>query len=186
LALRAHLVGLTPVGIEIKKIARVLDYLETQPFVDKNRFAFYGLSYGGFTALWTGAAEPRFKAVICSGHFNDWNLKTTDLTEGTSFLFHKDTFDMFNFDILNKFNHSTLAALVAPRAFMVEIGSRDGVVMEPRRFVDVELARVTELYAKLGIPDKGRIARFDGPHKIDGSEAYPFLEKMLNWKPPRR
>ena len=93
---------------------------------------------------------------------------------------------MFNFDILNKFNHSTLAALVAPRAFMVEIGSRDGVVMEPRRFVDVEVARVTELYAKLGIPDKGRIARFDGPHKIDGSEAYPFLEKMLDWKPPRR
>ena len=81
LALRAHLVGLTPVGIEIKKIARVLDYLETQPFVDKDRFAFYGLSYGGFTALWTGAAEPRFKAVICSGHFNDWNLKTTDLTK---------------------------------------------------------------------------------------------------------
>jgi hypothetical protein len=178
-------VGLTPVGIEIKKAARVLDYLETLPFVDKDRFAFYGLSYGGFTALWTGPAEPRFKVVICSGYFNDWNLKTTDLTEGTSFLFYKDTFDMFNFDILNKFNHSGLAALVPPRAFMVEIGSRDGIVMEPRRFVDLELARVTELYAKLGIPEKGRIARFDGPHKIDGAEAYPFLDEMLNWTPPR-
>jgi cephalosporin-C deacetylase-like acetyl esterase len=182
---RGHLVGLTPVGIEIKKAACVLDYLETLPFVDKDRFAFYGLSYGGFTALWTGPAEPRFKVVICSGYFNDWNLKTTDLTEGTSFLFYKDTFDMFNFDILNKFNHSGLAALVPPRAFMVEIGSRDGIVMEPRRFVDLELARVTELYAKLGIPEKGRIARFDGPHKIDGAEAHPFLDEMLNWTPPR-
>jgi len=33
------------------KAGRVLDYLETLPFVDKDRFAFYGLSYGGFTAL---------------------------------------------------------------------------------------------------------------------------------------
>lgn len=180
---RAHLVGLTPVGIEIKKTSRVLDYLETLPFADKERFAFYGLSYGGFTALWTGPVEPRFKAVVCSGYFNDWNLKTTDLTEGTSFLFYKDVFDMFNFDILHKFNHSDLASLVPPRAFMIEIGSRDGIEIEPRRFVDAELARVTELYSKLGIPKKGRIARFDGPHKIDGGEAYPFLDEMLNWKP---
>ena len=48
-----------------------------------------------------------------------------------------------------------------------------------------ELARVTELYRKLGIPEKGRVARFDGPHKVDGSEAYPFLDQMLNWTPPR-
>lgn len=180
---RSHLVGLTPVGMEIQKAGRVLDYLETLPFVDKERFAFYGLSYGGFTAIWTGPAEPRFKAVVCSGYFNDWNIKTTDLTQGTSFLFYKDTFDMFNFDILNKFNHSDLASLVAPRAFMIEIGSRDGIVIEPRRFVDAELARVTDLYRKLGIPEKGRVARFDGPHKVDGAEAYRFLDEMLNWTP---
>jgi hypothetical protein len=152
---------------------------------NKDRFAFYGLSYGGLTALWTGPAEPRFKAVVCSGHFNDWNLKTTDLTEGTSFLFYKDTFDMFNFDILHKFNHSGLASLTAPRAFMIEIGSTDGIEMEPRRFVDAEMERVTGLYRELGIPEKGRIARFDGPHRIDGAEAIPFLDKMLGWTPPR-
>ena len=182
---RSHLVGLTPVGMEIQKAGRVLDYLETLPFVDKDRFAFYGLSYGGFTAIWTGPAVPRFKAVVCSGYFNDWNLKTTDLTQGTSFLFYKDTFDMFNFDVLNKFNHSDLASLVAPRAFMIEIGSRDGIVIEPRRFVDAELARVTDVYRKLGIPEKGRVARFDGPHKVDGAEAYRFLDEMLNWTPLR-
>jgi dienelactone hydrolase len=182
---RAHLVGLTPVGVEIKKISRVLDFLETLPFVDKDRFGFYGLSYGGFTGLWLGPVETRFKVVICSGHFNDWNSKTTDPTEGTSFLFYKDTFDMFNFDLLHKFNHSDIAALMPPRAFMVEIGSADGVVMEPRRFVDMELARVTDLYRKLGIPGKGRVARFHGPHKVHGAEAYPFLDEMLNWKAPR-
>lgn len=180
---RSHLVGLTPVGLEIRKAGRVLDYLETLPFVDKQRFAFYGLSYGGFTALWTGPAEPRFKAVICSGHFNDWNFKITDLTEGTSFLFYKDTFDMFNFGILNRFNHSVLASLTAPRAFLIETGSTDGIHVEPRRFVDAEMARVTQLYQRLRIPERGRIARFDGPHKIDGTEAIPFLDRMLDWTP---
>jgi dienelactone hydrolase len=182
---RSHVMGLTPVGIEIRKAGRVLDYLETLPFVDKDRFAFYGLSYGGFTALWTGPAELRFKAVVCSGHFNDWNVKTSDLTEGTSFLFYKETLDMFNFGILHKFNHSDLASLTAPRAFMIEIGSKDGIEVEPRRYVDAEMDRVTSLYRKLGIPRKGRIARFDGPHRIDGSEAIPFLDEMLHWTPPR-
>jgi len=182
---RAHLVGLTPVGMEIRKAARVLDFLETLPYVDKDRFAFYGLSYGGFTALWTGAGEQRFKAVVCSGYFNDWNIKTTDLTEGTSFLFYKDTFDMFNFGMLDKFNHSDLAMLTAPRAFMIEIGVRDGIVVEPRRFVEAELARVMDVYRKLGIAEKGRVARFDGPHRVDGVEAFPFIDRMLGWKGAR-
>jgi len=83
------------------------------------------------------------------------------------------------------FNHSDLASLVPPRAFLIEIGSRDAIEIEPRRFVDAELARVTELYRQLGIPQKGRVARFDSPHKVDGAEAYPFLDEMLNWTPPR-
>ncbi|MCC6585829.1 MAG: acetylxylan esterase [Bryobacterales bacterium] len=176
---RAHLIGLTPVGIEIKKASRIVDFLETLDFVDEQRIGYYGLSYGGYMALWTGPAEPRLKVVISSGHFNDWNMKMVDPTQGTSFLFHKDTFDMNNFDILHNFNHSDLAALTAPRAFMVEIGSRDGVVIDPRRFVDIELARVTDLYRQLGIPNKGRVARFAGPHKIDGAEAYSFLDVIL-------
>jgi len=37
---RSHLLGLTPVGLELKKFSRVLDFLETLPFVDKDRCAF--------------------------------------------------------------------------------------------------------------------------------------------------
>ncbi|HUQ93016.1 MAG TPA: dienelactone hydrolase family protein [Bryobacteraceae bacterium] len=180
---RAHLLGLTPVGMELRKFGRVLDYLSTLDFVDKDRFAFYGLSYGGYTALWIAPGEPRFKVVISSGHFNDWNLKTSDLTEGTSFLFHADHFDMFNFGLLKTFNHSDLAMLCAPRPYMIEVGDKDGIVMSPRRFVDVEMTRVEELYRKLGIPERGRVARFNGPHRIDGTEAYPFLDRWLNWQP---
>src|SRR5262249_2584757 len=78
---RAYLVRLTVVGLEIKKVGRVLDFLSTLPFVDKDRFAFTASHTAGIRRC--GPAEPRFKVVICSGHFNDWDLKTTDLSEGT-------------------------------------------------------------------------------------------------------
>ncbi|HZT33225.1 MAG TPA: prolyl oligopeptidase family serine peptidase [Bryobacteraceae bacterium] len=185
LARHAHLLGEIPLGLEVKKFGRVLDYLSTLPFIDPNRFAFYGLSYGGYTALWTGPAEPRFRVIICSGHFNDWDLKTTDLTEGTSFLFYKESFDQFNFDLLRAFNHSDLATLVAPRPFMVEIGDQDGVVMRPRRFVDLEIQRVLDLYRRLGIPERAGVAAFHGPHMVDGAETFPFLDRWLHWTPAR-
>jgi dienelactone hydrolase len=180
---RAQVLGKSTVGIEVRKFGRLLDYFSTLPFVDADRFAFYGLSYGGFTALWAGPAEPRFKVVISSGHFNDWNVKTTDITQGTSFLFYPAVLDMFSFNLLRRFNHSEVAMLVAPRPFMIEAGARDGVIIAPRRFAELEMGRVGELYRSLGIPERARIARFDGPHRIDGTEAYAFLDRWLNWTP---
>lgn len=180
---RAHILGKSPIGIEVRKFSRMLDYFSTLPFVDSDRFGFYGLSYGGYTALWTGPAEPRFKVVISSGHFNDWNVKTTDLTQGTSFLFYPSVLDMFSFDMLRQFNHSEIAMLIAPRAFMIEAGARDGVIVAPRRFANEEMSRVEDLYRALGIPEKGRVARFDGPHMVNGTESFPFLDRWLGWSP---
>jgi len=182
---RCHWVGMIPAGMDARKFGRVVDYLETLPYVDKARIAFYGLSYGGYTALWTGPAETRFRAVISSGHFNDWAVKTTDLTQGTAFPHYFNVLDQYNFGMLNGFNHSDLASLIAPRAFMVEMGDRDGVIVEPRSLVEREIARTLEIYRRLGIPRLGRVARFDGPHKIDGREAYPFLDEVLEWRPNR-
>jgi len=94
---RSHLLGLTPVGLELKKFSRVLDFLETLPFVDKDRCAFYGFSHGGYTAIRIGPGEPRFKVVIDSGNFNDTTSKYTDLTMGTSFLFDRDGLEQYHF-----------------------------------------------------------------------------------------
>lgn len=180
-ARRSLLLGLTPVGMELQKFGRVLDYLSTLDFVDTSRFAFYGLSYGGYTALWTGGGEPRFRVVISSGHFNDWSTKTTDLTQGTSFLFYPNNFDMFNFNLLTRFSHSELAMLIAPRAFLIEVGDRDGVVVVPRRAADAEMERAMSVYAEMKLSERGKIARFAGPHKVDGTEAFAFLDRMFEW-----
>jgi dienelactone hydrolase len=180
---RSQLTGMMPVGMDVKKFDRVLDYLSTLPYVDSRRFAFYGLSYGGYTALWAGPGVSRFQVVISSGHFNDWNAKTTDVTQGTAFPFYANVIDQYDFNMLGNFNHSDLASLVAPRAFMIEIGDFDGVEVAPRSLVDREIDKVLETYRKLGIPDKGAVSRFHGPHMIHGVDTYPFLDRWLNWKP---
>ena len=180
---RCHPVGMIPAGMDARKFGRVLDYLSTLAYVDKDRFAFYGLSYGGYTALWTGPAEPRFKVVISSGHYNDWAVKTTDLTLGTAYPLYFHVMDQYNFGMLNLFNHSDLASLIAPRAFLIEMGSADGVIVEPRALADAEIERAVGVWRRLGLADKGACARFDGPHRIDGAEAFPFLDRWLNWKP---
>jgi hypothetical protein len=35
------------------------------------------------------------------------------------------------------------------------------------------------VYARLGAADKAKFASFVGPHQIDGSQSFPFLDKWL-------
>jgi hypothetical protein len=80
-----------------------------------------------------------------------------------------------------------MAALIAPRPFMVERGHYDGVGTDED--VAHEFAKVRHLYAaKLGIPDRCEIEWFYGPfkgvHTINGQGTFKFLHKHLNWPEP--
>jgi len=180
---RSHLLGRTPVGLELVKFGRAIDFLSSLSFVDKERFAIYGLSYGGYTALRIGAGESRFKAIISAGDFNETTLKNTDLTEGTSFLFYGPVLDRYIFGWLKYFSDSMLARLIAPRAFMIEMGDSDPVIIEPRRFLDLEIAAFIDVFWRLGIRQRTGVARFAGPHEINGIKTFAFLDQVLNWNP---
>ena len=73
-----------------------------------------------------------------------------------------------------------MAALIAPRPFMVERGHFDGVA--PDETVAYEFAKVRHLYsARLGLGDRCELEWFVGPHTIHGVGTYDFLHRHLNW-----
>lgn len=160
---------------------RLLDWLSALPFVDPQRIGFYGLSYGGKTAMRVPSLLDRYAAVICSGDFNEWIWKVTSVTAPFSYMFTPE-YDMLEWNLGNTFNYAEMTALIAPRPFMVERGHDDGVGID--EWVSYEYAKVRRMYAKLGLPDKTEIEYFNGGHMIHSAGTFDFLHKHLNWPKP--
>jgi len=161
---------------------RILDWLSSLPFVDPQRMGFYGLSYGGKTAMRVPSLLDRYCLSICSADFNEWIRKNVTIDSPYSYLYTGE-YEMVEFNLGHTFNYSEMAALIAPRPFMVERGHNDGVA--PDEWVAYEYAKVRRLYDTLGIGHRVAIEFFNGPHTINGAGTFEFLEKHLNWpKPP--
>jgi dienelactone hydrolase len=175
---KAHPLGKTLFSIIVPQHQQTTDWLASLPFVDPNRIAFYGLSYGGKTAMRVPALVDRYCLSICSGDFNEWIWKTTSLTWPGGYPATIE-YDMFEWDMGETFNYSEMAGLIAPRPFMVERGHKDGVGRDD--WVAYEYAQVRLLYAQLKIPDRTEIEFFDGPHTIHGVGTFAFLHKQLHW-----
>lgn len=160
---------------------QILNWLEKLPQVDARRIAFYGISYGGETAVRVPPLLDRYCLSICSADFNDWARKVASTDSPYSFMFTVE-WEMPYFDMGNTFNYAELAALMAPRPFMVERGHEDAVA--PDEWVAYEYAKVRRLYDRLGLGDQTAIEFFNGGHEIHGQGTFDFLHKHLNW--PKR
>jgi len=176
---KANPLGKTLFSIIVPQHEQTVDWLATLPMVDPEKIAFYGLSYGGKTAMRVPAIVQKYCLSICSADFNEWIWKNSSARSNYSYL-HTGEYEMFEFDLGNTFNYAEMAWLIAPRPFMVERGQRDGVAPEP--WVAYEYARVRELYVDLKIPQRTTIEFFDGPHSIHGVGTFEFLEKQLRGK----
>jgi cephalosporin-C deacetylase-like acetyl esterase len=160
---------------------RTIEWLASQPFVDARRIGFYGLSYGGKTAMRVPPIIDGYALSICSGDFNEWVWKVTSDDSSYSYMLTRE-YDMLEFDFANVVNYSDLANLMAPRPFMVERGHNDGVA--PDEWVAYEYAKTRRFYdTKMHMPDRTAIEFFDGPHTINGVGTFAFLRKHLQWPP---
>jgi dienelactone hydrolase len=179
LARKANPLGLSIFSLVAASQSRLLQWLRSQPFVDGRRIAYYGMSYGGKAALRLPAALDGIAAVVCSGDFNDYVRKMTWPRADKSGALFNASPDMIEFDLANTFGHAEMAALIAPRPFMVEHGLQDRVA--PAEWVAAEYAKVRRLYLRLGIPERTAICSFDGPHTVMGTETFAFLHRVLAW-----
>ncbi len=172
----ANPLGLSLYSFILAQYERMLEWLVTLPEVDADRIGFYGLSYGGKTALRVPPLLPQFKAAVCAGDFNEWIRKLVTLDYNFSYVFTVE-YELLEWNLAWVASHAEMAQLMAPRPFMVERGHRDQVGTD--EWVEYEFAKVRRFYDEAGLGDRTGIAFFNGPHKIDGVAALEFLKRWL-------
>jgi len=179
---KAQPLGKTLFSVMVPQHQQIVNWLKTQSFVDPERIAFYGLSYGGKSAMRIPALVTDYCLSICSADFNEWVLKNASTRHNFSYVWTGE-YEIFEWNLGNTFNYAEMAALICPRPFMVERGHFDGVAVD--HWVAFEYAKVRHLYAaRLGIGERTEIEWFVGPHTINGQASFAFLHRHLNWPEP--
>ena len=176
---KANAIGCTLFSVIVPQHQQIVNWLKTLPQVDGDRIGFYGLSYGGKSAMRIPALVTDYCLSICSADFNEWVLKNASTRHPFSYVWTGE-YEIFEWNLGSTFNYAEMAALICPRPFMVERGHFDGVGTD--EWVAHEFAKVRHLYAaRLGIGDRAEIEWFVGPHTINGQATFSFLHRHLQW-----
>lgn len=173
---KLNLLGKSLFSVIIPQHARIIEWLKTQSWADSDRIAFYGLSYGGKSAMRIPAVLEDYCLSICSGDFNEWVRKCASTDMRMSYVFTHE-YEIWEWNLGGTFNYAEMAALIAPRPFMVERGHDDGVGTD--EWVNYEYAKIRRLYEKLGIIDRTTIEHFNDGHTIHGVGSFEFLRRHL-------
>jgi len=180
---QAATLGKMRTSLELAKLHRIIDFLQSLPQVDAKRIGYYGLSYGGYSVIWMSPLEPRISATVISGHFNDWRTKITyeeqETGYQTSYLKHPDA-DFYNWNVLNRFTHVELMAAKWPRPVCVEFGERD-TTTTPEWHTQAwqKVTAYSHAWDLDGLAAKIVRVHFDGVHEIHGIGTFAFLNRWL-------
>ena len=167
--MHATMFGVDLLALHVWDLERGLDLLAEHPLVDPRRIGMVGLSQGGTCTLFVAAHDRRVRAAVVSGYFSSWgaaaaipwNMCGSQVLRG----------------MLGTFEHVDIAALVAPRALLIESGTEDQIF--PSVVAAAEHERLAKVYAALGVADATEIDVFEGGHMWHGVRAFPFLDRWL-------
>lgn len=114
--------------------------------------------------------------TVVSGYVNDWRTKLISDKLATSSLLHPAE-DMYNWNILHRFTHPELIAMIAPRPCLFEFGTRDGITTP--EWTAYAWQQTKEIRDHLNLGDRIILAEFDGTHEVRGEEAFEFVDRYL-------
>jgi dienelactone hydrolase len=180
---KANPLGLSLFSVMIGQHQRIVEWLKQQSFVDPRRIGFYGLSYGGVSAMRIPAVVQDYAFSICSANFHEWvrKIASTDYSWGYAFT---SEYEVSEWDLGHTFNYAEMAGLIAPRPFMVERGHYDNVATD--EWVGYEFEKARRHYDLLGLSQSARIEYFTGPHTINGVGSFEFIGQVLKGAPKKQ
>ena len=148
--------GYSPAGVEAWNCVRALDYLQSRDEVDSERLGVTGRSGGGAYSWWIASIDDRIKAAVPVAGITDLENHVVDgCVEG-----HCDCMFMVN---TYRWDYPLVAALVAPRALMLENSDTDRIF--PLEGVIRTHAKVRDIYRLHDAADQLGLVITPGPHK---------------------
>lgn len=144
------------IGMWAFAASRIMDYLFTRPEVDSKRIAVTGWSRLGKTALWCGAQDGRFSAVIstesgCGGaaiQRGKEGERVSDITRRFPYWFGKKYQSFGGHESEAPFDQHFLLACVAPRVLLIGSAQEDQWADPKSEFLSAVAA--SEVYRKIG------------------------------------
>jgi len=142
-------------------MSRALDYLEQDSEVDGSRVVAFGWSRLGKAAIWAGATDPRFAAVISNESgaggaklFRDVHGETVEMLNTRFPYWFCNNFKKFNRgDAGLAFDQNEVMALIAPRPLYIASAIEDENADPQGEFLGaVEVSEVYRFLGSTGLP----------------------------------
>lgn len=172
------MLGFTLWGLEVHKLARLLDRVLALPDLDATRVGMWGISLGGAYTLLTMPLEERIKAGVCTAWFNDrYRKMIIDDPRYSCFLSTSEEY-VFIPRWLVEFDDADLVSLICPRPFLVQAGKADSIAWWP--YVAETFKRAQEHYESLGKADAIELDLDEGGHEIHLDTGIAFLKRWLS------
>lgn len=153
-------------------IIRGIDYLVTREEVDSRRIGCIGHSLGGQETLFGAAFDTRIKAAVSSCGFSTYKAILRNKINHNLSLYIPG--------ILQHTDIPEIAAMIAPRPFLILAGDKDDVF--PVDGIREVYAKAEEVYRCFGKQDRIKLSLYDGGHSFTTpmqQEAYRWFDKWL-------
>lgn len=171
LAHMAFPLGETVIGMCTWDLMRLIDYIETREEWDASRIGCVGFSGGGMQGLWLAAMDDRLSYAMISGYFYGYKDSLLELNGNCSCNYVPHLWEYVDM--------GDLGALIAPRPFMIESGTKDH--LNGKRGIEnvVEQVAITKEAYKLFGKEENLVHRIgESVHYWQAIKIDEFLEAI--------